>query len=96
MKNNAFKLNSENAKQAIGIWKTITFEIKIKEEIFFEKYDYFFSYRFLYFETLLEWECVFVYQDLRTEKKAFTANSENKSQETGIQLIFIFEMKLQK
>ena len=31
MKNNAFKLNSENAKQAIGIWKTITFEIKIEE-----------------------------------------------------------------
>ena len=43
LKSKAFKLNSENIKQVIGIQLTFILETELQKEDFFEKYGHFFS-----------------------------------------------------
>ena len=75
---------------------TFISEIKPQKERFLAKYDCYFGDLCVHFETPLGWETAYVCPNIRTEKKAFTVNSQNINQAIDIQVTFITEKKLHK
>ena len=70
LKMKAFTINSQNKNQEISIHMTFILEIKLQKESY-ARYDHSFSpnRKFVLFEPLLGWQCVYVCHDLRTEKE---------------------------
>ena len=75
----AFRINSQNIKQRVGIQVTfISEKTPQKKKVFLTKYDLFFGDLCAHFEHLLGLECAYVCHNLRTEnKKAFKAKRNN-------------------
>ena len=63
LKKKAFRINSQNIEQAIGILMTFISEIKLQKENILAKFDYLFVNLHVHLEPLLGWECAYVCHD---------------------------------
>ena len=63
LKKVAFKINSQNIKQNVGMQVTFISEIKLRLERFLVKYDCYFGDMCIHFEPLLGWEYAYVCHD---------------------------------
>ena len=70
MKKKAFKINSPNTEKAISIEVIFITKMKLQEEYFVVKKNWFLGELHVYFEPLLGWSCECVCQEKRTEKEA--------------------------
>ena len=55
LRKKAFTVNSQKIKQANGIQEIFILGIKIQKAHFLEKYNYFISWWYVHFQTLLGW-----------------------------------------
>ena len=83
-------------EEAICIQVNFTFQINLQMNIFLAKCDHFFSRYCVVFKPCQDGYVQLYGKAQELKKKAFNAKRENIKQTTGIQVTFIFIIKLQK
>ena len=68
----------------MAIQATFISENKLQTEQFLAKPECFFTDLFIHFELLLGWECAYVCDKLKLEKKVFEKNSQNIKQKIDL------------